>query len=266
MEDKPIYPFNLVDTANEDIRKYGKEIQIVLDENDGYYSIDILTIDKDGNIKDIETFAENMFEDELADCVNDAWANVRECERIDNLNPENKEAPAHLYPLLHTRSICSDMLEKALLEFVRENGEDCGEYEINEFGLDEGREGEDNITKVWNFFDNGGCYFINAGINKNFDIQDIRNKHQGDDSWEIDDAIDEEIYNSFDYSAFQCLYIVVDDNRNERLKYYRFSNGGCAFDDDQAEPDHDYVSKLPLVDLFYLVEAIRQNPEQPTNN
>lgn len=165
---------------------------------------------------------------------------------------------------------CKRRLENALLEFVKENGTDCGEYEINEFGLDEGREGEGNITKVWNFFDNDGCYYIHTQINKEFDIQDIRNKHQGDDSWETDDdswetddAIDEEIYNFFDYSAFQCLYIVVDDDGNERLKYYSFSNGGCSFDDDQAEPDHDYVSKLSLVDLCFLIEAIRQNPGQP---
>lgn len=158
---------------------------------------------------------------------------------------------------------CRRRLENALLQFVKEHGVDLTSYEINEFGLDEGREGEDNITKVWNFFDNDGCYYIHTQINKEFDIQDIRNKHQGDDSWETDDAIDEEIYNFFDYSAFQCLYIVVDDDGNERLKYYRFSNGGCAFDDDQAEPDHDYVSKLSLVDLSYIIAAIEQNPEQP---
>ena len=45
------YPFNIVDTANDDIRKYGKEIQIVKDDDDGYYSIDILTIDENGNTK-----------------------------------------------------------------------------------------------------------------------------------------------------------------------------------------------------------------------
>lgn len=258
------YPFNIVDTANDDIRKYGKEIQIVKDDDDGYYSIDILTIDENGNTKDIETFAENMFENELADCVNDAWANVRERERIDSLNPENKQAPAHVYPLLHTRSACFDMLEKALLEFVKENGEDCGEYEINEFGLDEGREGEGTVTKVWNFFDNGGCYFINAGINKELDIQEIRdNQENPDETWETDNAIDIAIDNTFEYSAYQCLYIVVDKNRNERLKYYRFFNGGCAFDEDQAEPDHDYVSRLSLVDLYYIIAAIEQNPKQP---
>ena len=258
------YPFNLVDNANEDIRKYGKEIQIVRNEDDGYYSIDILTIGPDGSTQGIYTFAENFFENELADAVNDAWANVRERERIDSLNPENKKAPAHLYPLLHTRSICFDMLENVLLEFVKENGEDCGDYEINEFGLDEGRDGEGTVTKVWNFFDNGGCYFPLTKVNTEFDIQEIRNNQENpDETWETDKAIDVAIDNTFEYSAYQCLYIVVDENRNERLKYYRFTNGGCKFDDDHSEPDHDYVSTLSLVDLCFLVEAIRQNPEQP---
>ena len=252
MEEKSIYPFNLVDTANEDIRKYGKEIQIVRNEDDGYYSIDILTIDDGGNTKGINTFAENLFESELADCVSDAWANVWERERIDSLNPENKEAPSHLYPLLHTRSVCLDMLETALLEFVRENGKECGEYEINEFGLNEGEDGEGTITKVWNFFDNGGCFFCESdGINSN-SLEKMNEQNYYD-----------KLFEGITHTAYLCLYIVEDSNGNETLKYYRFYNGGCTFDGDQAEPDHDYVSKLSLVDLSYIIEAIKQNPEQP---
>lgn len=147
---------------------------------------------------------------------------------------------------------CRRRIENAILQFVKEHGEDLTSYEINEFGLDEDREGEGTITKVWNFFDNGGCYFIEAnGINSDqcFGISD-KNWHEC-------------LNYAVTYNAFQCLYIVVDDNGNERLKYYRFSNGGCDFDDDQAEPDHDYVSKLSLVDLSYIIAAIEQNTEQP---
>lgn len=93
MEEKSIYPFNLVDTANEDIRKYGKEIQIVRNEDDGYYSIDILTIDDGGNTKGINTFAENLFESELADCVNDAWSNVRTRERLKEQRKMPRNVP-----------------------------------------------------------------------------------------------------------------------------------------------------------------------------
>ena len=90
MEEKSTYPFNLVDNANEDIRKYVKEIQIVRDEDEGGYSIDILTIDNDGNTTGIHTFAENLFEIELADAVNDAWANVRKRERLKKQRLEKK--------------------------------------------------------------------------------------------------------------------------------------------------------------------------------
>lgn len=141
---------------------------------------------------------------------------------------------------------CRRRLENAILQFVKEHGEDLTSYEINEFGLDEDREGEGTITKVWNFFDNGGCYFNeDDGLNSNT-LEDI-----DDENWY------DKLYEGMTHTAYQCLYIVVDDDGNERLKYYRFSNGGCNFDDDQAEPDHDYVSKLSLVDLSYIIAAIR---------
>lgn len=141
---------------------------------------------------------------------------------------------------------CRRRLENALLQFVKEHGVDLTSYEINEFGLDEGREGEDNITKVWNFFDNGGCYFNeDDGFNSNT-LEDI-----DDENWY------DKLYEGMTHTAYQCLYIVVDGNGYERLKYYRFTNGGCVFDGDQAEPDHDYVSKLSLVDLNYIIGAIR---------
>lgn len=187
----------------------------------------------------------------------EAWAS--ELALYDNQNRKNG-----LSELQHMQGTCRDMMENAILQFVKEHGDELTDYEINEFGLDEGREGEGTITKVWNFLDNEGCYFMKAGINKDLDIQEIRdNQDNPDETWETDRAIDVAIDNTFDYSAFQCLYIVVDDNGNERLKYYRFTNGGCKFDDDQAEPDHDYVSKLSLVDLSYIIAAIEQNTEQP---
>ena len=173
-----------------------------------------------------------------------------------------KEKGTDLSRLTKIQESCRNRLEYAILQFVKENGDDLTDYDINEFGLDEGREGEETITKVWNFFDNGGCYFIETVLGKEFDIQSVRNNHAGKDGWEIDEAVDEEIENSFNFYAYQCLYIVVDENKNERLKYYRFYNCGACFDDEGSEPDHDYVSKLSLADLCFLVEAIRQNPEQ----
>lgn len=70
---KSKYPFSLVDVANEDLKKYGKEIQIVEHTDEpGFYAVDILTVDSDGNTKDIEEFADNYYEHELSECVTDA--------------------------------------------------------------------------------------------------------------------------------------------------------------------------------------------------
>jgi len=147
--------------------------------------------------------------------------------------------------LLRTRTNYRDMLVNAILEFVRENGEECTDYEINEFGLNEGRDGEGNITKVLNFFDNSGCYFYEkAGFND--DTCDDLNEENFYDK----------LYEGVTYVAYQCLYIVVDENGKERLKYYRYTNGGVKFDEDQAEPDHDFADKLSMTDLDNLISAI----------
>lgn len=310
---KENYPFDLVDMANKDIIEYGYRLRILVDEDEGCYSVQILTVDKDNHITETYDFADNMYVNELADCVNDAWANVRErvrkqnrdkwlhetiailsadmfeslyspddgmgysetaseiislaerfekeldwqgpdvdqrdyileLEKFENKILKEREPYMNLKRLLQTGTDCRFKLETAILQFVKEHGDDVSDYEINEFGLGE-REDEGTITKVWNFFDNGGCYFneddcINSETLENID----------DENW------DEKLYEGMTHTAYLCLYIVVDDNGNERLKYYRFTNGGCKFDDDQAEPDHDYVSKLSLVDLSYITGAIR---------
>ena len=162
-----------------------------------------------------------------------------------------------LEKLLMVRDNLTRELANAILDFVRENGDDdISDYEINEFGLDEGCEGEDVITKVWNFFDNGGCWFNeDDGINSET-LANINDKNWYD-----------KLYEGITHTAYQCLYIVVDKDGAEHLKYYRFYNGGVVFDEDQAEPDHGYVNKLPIIDLYYLINAIQQNPaRQNTSN
>lgn len=310
---KENYPFDLVDMANKDIIEYGYRLRILVDEDEGCYSVQILTVDKDNHITETYDFADNMYVNELADCVNDAWANVRErvrnqkrdkwlhetiallsadmfeslyspddgmgysetaseiislaerfekeldwqgpdvdqrdyileLEKFENKILKEREPYMSLKRLMQTGTDCRFKLETAILQFVKEHGDDVSDYEINEFGLGE-REDEGTITKVWNFFDNGGCYF-----NENDCINSETLENIDDENW------DEKLYEGMTHTAYLCLYIVVDDNGNERLKYYRFTNGGCKFDDDQAEPDHDYVSKLSLVDLSYITGAIR---------
>lgn len=74
-EDK--YPFTLVNNANESLKQYGKEIQVVEHADEpGIYCIDVLDIDEDGNITGTDTYADNYDIDQLPELVNEAWAHV----------------------------------------------------------------------------------------------------------------------------------------------------------------------------------------------
>lgn len=61
----------LLEIANEDLKLYGYELH-VFDYGDGYYICEIL---KDGMSE--EVYAENFYEDELSDLVNEAWHYVK---------------------------------------------------------------------------------------------------------------------------------------------------------------------------------------------
>lgn len=135
-----------------------------------------------------------------------------------------------------------------LMRFVRDNGEDCDSYERNEFGLDCDEYDGRRVTRVLNLYDNGGCYFFEPD-KVNDDGLDGMN----------DENYDELLYEHTVHTAYQCLYIVEDANGDERLHYYRFTNGGIVWDDDQADPDHGDCLTLNLVDLHYILQAINVN-------
>lgn len=61
----------LLKLANDELKKHDCKIRVVLDVVDGGYDVDIY--------KGVECFpfASNYFEDELSDCINDAWAHAR---------------------------------------------------------------------------------------------------------------------------------------------------------------------------------------------
>lgn len=132
----------------------------------------------------------------------------------------------------------------AILQYVKEHGEDVTDYDINEFGLDGDMEDGCTVTKVFDFFNNGGCFYCNSSVNDR-KLEDI-----DDGNWY------DKLYSGITHTAIQCLYIVVDENGNEYLKYYQFYNGGVDFDDDQAEPDHDDAMHLSLIDLDFILTAI----------
>ena len=61
----------LLETANEDLEKFGYSLMIVEPE-EGFYNCEIW---KDGELED--TYAENYYEDELSGLITDAWHDVK---------------------------------------------------------------------------------------------------------------------------------------------------------------------------------------------
>jgi hypothetical protein len=136
----------------------------------------------------------------------------------------------------------------SLKKFVMEHGTDCTDYERNKFGLDVEEQNGLRVTKVLNFYDKCGCYFFEPDMVNDDSLQDAGDKN-----------LREALYEHVVYTAYQCLYIVVDVGGNDSLHYYRFTNGGVKWDDDQAEPDHGDCSTITLLDLHYLLQTINVN-------
>lgn len=144
-------------------------------------------------------------------------------------------------------AVCSakDLLYLKLKEYVQQHGDDCTDYEVHQFGLDEE---EGKVTKVLNFFDNGGCCFFEPDQLNSDKLEDINEKNYND-----------KLYENVTFSAYLCLYIVEYEDGTDELKAYRFYNGGVSFDDDQSEPDHTSAYDLTLLDLHYICLAINVN-------
>lgn len=63
---------SLLRLANENLTQYGKTISVT--NNDGFYAVSINEV----------IFAENYYEDELADTINDAWAHARIMKKMED--------------------------------------------------------------------------------------------------------------------------------------------------------------------------------------
>lgn len=72
----------LLEMANDELKDLKMEIK-VSENDDGFYAVDIIEWREDGT-KEPTFFAENFYEDELADCISDAWAHAK-------IMVENKE-------------------------------------------------------------------------------------------------------------------------------------------------------------------------------
>lgn len=58
----------LLEIANDDLGLYGLALDVNDNDEEGFFKCDIL---KNGEV--VETYAENYYEDELDDLINDAW-------------------------------------------------------------------------------------------------------------------------------------------------------------------------------------------------
>ena len=65
----------LLEMANDELKDLGMEIKVYENEK-GLYSVDIVERKEDGAFS-TTPFAENYYEDELSDCVSDAWSQAR---------------------------------------------------------------------------------------------------------------------------------------------------------------------------------------------
>ena len=159
-------------------------------------------------------------------------------EVSDRLPDFRIERSIDIRPLLVASQQAAIDIETILYYFVKNQGEEPTQDDIDDFGLDVE---EDHVTHIFNLFDNGGAYFA---IQRQPNVDKI--KEQNPDT----------LFDAFEHYAFQCLYIVEDKNGNTTLKYYAFENGGVTWDDDLSEPDHDTVSSLRLDVLENLLRAI----------
>lgn len=137
----------------------------------------------------------------------------------------------------------------AIRDYVFEHGEEPSREKIEEFGLEEEEDDGYKVTKILDFFNSDGCcYYYPVRSNVNNDAcEDIN-----DENWY------DILYSEFEYAAMQCLYLHEDEEGNEELMYYCFSNGGVKWDDDQAEPHHDCVDGLAFEELVYIIDAIQK--------
>jgi len=79
----------LLKLANEDVKKYNAKIEVINEHGD--FSV---IITQDGVKHD---FAYGFYEDEISECINDAWANVRVTHRLDErLEALNKMIPPQM--------------------------------------------------------------------------------------------------------------------------------------------------------------------------
>lgn len=146
--------------------------------------------------------------------------------------------------LEQTRGKCTEKLYDALLEFVRENGQDYNDYFLNEHGIEASEEGN-TIRKCFDI-SGFGCHMA-LPLNANSKIKS--------------DVIPtlEQLSEAFLYTAYRSLYIERYATGGEDLLLYGFYNDGVNWQSDDAEPFYMYAHDLSLAEMSYLYDSIINN-------
>lgn len=137
----------------------------------------------------------------------------------------------------------TETLVKGLMLFVNKYGKDLTEKENLDFELNQG-DGF-RATKIWNFYEQNGCSSVVRVDKEECSSEDLEN------GWY------DILYEKFEYTGYNCIYIEEDPDGNKELMWYGWVNGGIHFDGDQAEAHHGHVRDLSLVDIEQIVQQMR---------
>ena len=141
---------------------------------------------------------------------------------------------------------CRDILTNALMEFVKECGEEISQIERQDFDLEDDE--YTRITKIYNFTEKDGCYY-NVSRSRFQDIDPY--------NYETIEGLADKMDDEFCHNTVSCLYIEEDRNTGEEtLKYYMFYNSGTYFSEGLSEPEHGDVYDLGLEDLSIIFGTI----------
>lgn len=154
--------------------------------------------------------------------------------------------------LINSQNAAKRNIVRQMLGYVQEKGEPLSQRHCEVFGLIDEEQHGYGVTKVLSFYDQEGCSF--SECNKiNAAIPAMKSGQINEDR----------IYEQMTHTSYQCLYVLRCPDGTEQLKYYRFINGGIAFDEDQAEAEYGLVSELSLLDIHYIIQGLKSVESTP---
>lgn len=195
-----------LNSVNDSLNHYGIALEVTRDD-ENTYSINIVGPDATSEC------ACGCFEEELSDVITEAkgWA-MEDLSKYNQLN----------YVLHKARALVIN----ALAKYVEKHGEQFTLYHTNELGIEQ-HDGE-TISRVINFFDNGGCVYA---------------RYAGNGECEA--------------TVITALYISQNERGYKSLYYCGFYNEGVEYDEDASEFIIDPISSLAIEELYLIANKIQ---------